>query len=498
MIENSISLCMITKNEEKNIEKCLENIYKIVDEIIIVDTGSEDNTIEMSRKFGAIVISHKWNDDFSDARNIALKNATKDWILVLDADEVITPDEMVRLKNILQINPNLEGFHLRLSNMISGVSVGDAIVLRVFKNRKEYKFEGKIHEQVILSIEALNGKHCIGATDIKIQHYGYDPQIANIEQKQKRNIDLLNQCPIEKRDGYFYYSLGNEYARINENYKALKNYYKALQIPINKGQKPVYLSYLYLHISKVLNSCEKYREAIVKLDDCEKICSDFKDLYFMKCVAYIECNKITKARMALKKYLRCESMSYEYPCSDFEKHYNMDELLKKLKLLSIDSKDNLISVLIMCKEQNKKIAETIKNINELSDNVVVVAYDNLDIQTDTIDNLFANIIEVKEYIPEEEMFMIGSKMCTGKFILLLKPEETCNLENQRLLVNILSNTESDNFSLNIINSKANLSTEELRIYKNNIEADLNENFFLYINHIHSREVKYLDININKI
>ena len=80
---------MITKNEEKYLEQCLNSIKDIVNEIIIIDTGSIDKTKDIVKKFNAKIFDFKWSDDFSEARNESLKHATKDWILVLDAVEII-------------------------------------------------------------------------------------------------------------------------------------------------------------------------------------------------------------------------------------------------------------------------------------------------------------------------------------------------------------------------------------------------------------------------
>src|SRR3989344_364212 len=84
---STLSLCMITKNEEQFLEQCLNSVKELVDEIIIVDTGSTDKTTEIAGKFTDKIYDFKWCDDFSAARNESLKHATKNWILVLDADE---------------------------------------------------------------------------------------------------------------------------------------------------------------------------------------------------------------------------------------------------------------------------------------------------------------------------------------------------------------------------------------------------------------------------
>ena len=168
---NKLSVCMIVRNEEKNIERCLISIKDIADEIIIVDTGSTDKTTEICKKFNVKLINHKWNDDFSEARNISLDYATKDYILFLDADEEISKEDRTKLKALLNKDSLEEGYFLKLSNVIKGNEVGDYTVFRLFKNNPKYRFKGKIHEQVATTIQELNGKKCIGTLNIKIIHY---------------------------------------------------------------------------------------------------------------------------------------------------------------------------------------------------------------------------------------------------------------------------------------------------------------------------------------
>src|SRR3989344_3396846 len=103
---STISLCMITKNEERYLEQCLNSVKDIIDEIIIVDTGSTDKTKEIAKKFNAKIIDFKWIDDFSAARNESLKHATKDWILVLDADENIGKESVAAVKKLVENKEN--------------------------------------------------------------------------------------------------------------------------------------------------------------------------------------------------------------------------------------------------------------------------------------------------------------------------------------------------------------------------------------------------------
>ena len=97
----TISLCMIVKNEEDFLSQCLQSVEGVVDEIVMVDTGSSDLTLEIARSFKAKVFQHEWKEDFSDARNVSLKHATSDWILFLDGDEVLEPESARMLPEML-------------------------------------------------------------------------------------------------------------------------------------------------------------------------------------------------------------------------------------------------------------------------------------------------------------------------------------------------------------------------------------------------------------
>src|SRR3989344_6100650 len=111
MAHPTISLCMITKSEERFLEQCLNSVKDIVDEIIIVDTGSTDKTKEIALSFGAKVHNFKWIDNFSAARNESIKHATKDWIFVLDADEKLDESAKEKIKEAIK-KKGVDGFSL--------------------------------------------------------------------------------------------------------------------------------------------------------------------------------------------------------------------------------------------------------------------------------------------------------------------------------------------------------------------------------------------------
>ena len=136
---SKISLCMIVKNEEAYLEECLTSVKDLVSEIIIVDTGSTDKTKEIAKKFGAKIIDFTWIDDFAAARNASIKQATGDWILVLDADEVIAKKDFETIKTLIADKETM-GYFLEQRNYTNNnrlygwlASSGD------YKEEKDFK-----------------------------------------------------------------------------------------------------------------------------------------------------------------------------------------------------------------------------------------------------------------------------------------------------------------------------------------------------------------------
>ena len=196
-----LSICLIVKNEENNIGRCLSSLSQITNkEIIIVDTGSTDRTKIIANQYQAEIIDHKWNNDFSDARNIAMEYARGDWVLILDADEELAPNSYQNLKTDI-MRPNIIGYRLPLENVGSPLH-GVNYVPRLFRNAPGLYFIGKIHETIYASLlvagEQWNMKQDMGST--RILHHGYQPDQIKIKDKIKRNLKLYEDALTELPD----------------------------------------------------------------------------------------------------------------------------------------------------------------------------------------------------------------------------------------------------------------------------------------------------------
>ena len=185
-MKEEISLCIIVKNEEKNLNKFLNNLKDFADEIIIADTGSTDETKKIAKRFTDKVFDYGWNDDFSDARNFSISKATRKWILVLDPDEKITKKGLIRIKEIISNNKDkgILGYRLIQKTYYQGKIISIRGICRLFKNKKGIEFVYPIHETVRESIKELKGR--IGKTGIIIKHY---PRVN--KKKQEYYLRLL-------------------------------------------------------------------------------------------------------------------------------------------------------------------------------------------------------------------------------------------------------------------------------------------------------------------
>lgn len=200
---NTISLCMICKNEERFIAQCLESVHPYVDQIIVCDTGSTDRTVEIAKSFPKVTVSYfPWNGSFADARNASLKGATGDWIIFLDADEVLAKESGERLKETLRLldkNGISASFieiynakdHVAPEKVLSGEYLlgNSSIVPRLFKNTPEIYFEGAIHENFGDSV--IKARRKLGQVDLRIVHYGAMKSVRQDRNKIERNVIAL-------------------------------------------------------------------------------------------------------------------------------------------------------------------------------------------------------------------------------------------------------------------------------------------------------------------
>lgn len=210
-----ISLCMIVRDEEEWLGRCLEAVKEGVDEMIIVDTGSRDRTIEIAESFGATVLHHEWTGDFSEARNIGLNAATGDWIVWLDADEIFADGDGAKLRELAGRTWR-ECYRMDMVHFLGDADDGEQAMhapWKLFRNRPEYRFKDRIHEQVAHAFPGYLLSERFEHVPLRIDHYGYLGQVRADRGKTDRNLKLLlSQLEDGDDSAFVHFNVGSEYS----------------------------------------------------------------------------------------------------------------------------------------------------------------------------------------------------------------------------------------------------------------------------------------------
>ncbi|MFA4967556.1 MAG: glycosyltransferase [Candidatus Margulisiibacteriota bacterium] len=223
-----ISACMIVKNEAQMLKKTLPVLVKNLDEVIVVDTGSSDDTKQVAQENGAQVFDFAWINDFSAARNESIKHAAGEWIIWVDADEMLKEEDLLKLKEYLK----------DAKDKAYSLNIGECVVdtynvelsyprVKVFKNGLGSHFERQINEQVYGSEgRVLEGQ----LLDITVYHWGNKLSDEKMKQKRKRNEAIFGKMLEEKpNDPYANYIMGQSLFGLEEYEKAIECYDRAIE-----------------------------------------------------------------------------------------------------------------------------------------------------------------------------------------------------------------------------------------------------------------------------
>lgn len=332
-----LSICMIIKNEEQNLRRCLDSLQPLREavssELIIVDTGSEDNSVAIAKEYTDKVYFHEWNDNFADMRNISIRYATGKWILIFDADE-----ELIELEGIIgflrQEHPeNVNGAMMIGENIIGrNEEISPIPTVRIFRNIKEFHYTGAIHNQPVISGNILVLKKA------RLHHYGYivtDKEL--MERKFKRTATLLNK-ELEKdpENVYYRFQLAVSYSMHEEPIPALREIVKACEVQALKGIFTHDNSYLLGTLVQFYAACKVYDDDMVaKAKLCLEIEPTYIDVWYFLAQAHVCRNEFDEAYACYEKYLELledfENLPIQYNIavslytldSGVNAHYNM-------------------------------------------------------------------------------------------------------------------------------------------------------------------------------
>jgi len=305
--DQRISLCMIVKDEEAMLGRTLAAAAPHVDEIIVVDTGSTDRTVEIAESHGATILHHEWTGDFAAARNVSIEPATGDWILYLDADEVLVEGDGPKLR-ALAGRTWREAFYLVWTNYTGDEGDGTAVQhngLRMFRNRPQYRFEGRLHEQYAQHLPGFLRER-LELTQVRVDHFGYLGVVRDEKAKSQRNIELITKQIAEGEDTPFlHFNLGTELAAAGEGEAALEEFRSAWAgATADEGFKGLgFVPSLGNRYVKALRSLGRHDEALAVAEDVLERLPGFTDVVLEQALCNEALGDLAKAEALLRRCL---------------------------------------------------------------------------------------------------------------------------------------------------------------------------------------------------
>lgn len=308
-MEKLISLCMIVKNEATVLKRCLESVKSLVDEIIIVDTGSTDDTKIIAAAYTHLIYDFKWINDFAAARNESIGYATGQWILILDADEYMQVTDPYKLRQFLSSYPSSKpsGFILEITNyMGSGfdeTKTSASTGARIFSNNRNIRYIDPIHEQ----LTSDSGTLSFEPYPLTIFHTGYTEQTVIEKNKSQRNLSILENMNSSQKqnDPYYCFVLGNEYSTAGLQEKALTAYSRSYS-----KSKPA--DTWYFHLLDRLITIEiqlgEHAKAHKRLREGIKLKPNFTDFH---CMEGILLDSLGLWEAAVNAFNKCIDIAHE-------------------------------------------------------------------------------------------------------------------------------------------------------------------------------------------
>ena len=309
----SVSLCLIAKNEMKHLARCLNSAKPIVDEIIVVDTGSTDETKDIARVFGARVYDFEWTDDFSKARNFALSKASGDWILVLDADEVISTTDHGGFRRVLEKSQERPGaYRVRTRNYSyqantvgfqqnrgeyaeeQGIGWFPSDKVRLFTNDPRIRFEYPVHELVEPSLQRL--KTTIRDCPVAVHHYGTLRSVKTLE--KTKNYRQLGRKKLRKniKDVSALKELAIQSAQLGNHAEALDLWRRFIKLQPHSAEA-------YLNMGAAYCNLAMYAEAVSFSEIALRLEPSLKEAAFNMAFSMLLMERAEEAKTALERLL---------------------------------------------------------------------------------------------------------------------------------------------------------------------------------------------------
>jgi GT2 family glycosyltransferase len=431
-----LSVVMMIKNESKHLERCLTSVKPILSaieaELIIVDTGSEDDSVTIAKRYTDKVYSHLWNNDFAAMRNTTINYASGKWIFVLDGDEVIeNPEEFINFFK----SGNDRKFNTGIIRMKNYTTENEtkytlALIPRLFKKDKDFRYVGAIHEQAKM-------KEPVCYLDANILHYGYNStDTALMERKFSRNIQILkNELKKDPENIYYLFQIAQSYAAHGDNEEAIGADLMAYEFA-KKQEKLSDNIYIYTHLALVYFSSKKYEEL-------ERICLEalaikdgYIDFYYF----------LAKAQQQLLKNMEAINSYHVY--LDMVNHYESFPGSKDIRVFTctIDSYENAYADLCSLYYKDKQYEKVLEYKEKIK------AHDLLNIALPSIISAYIKLNKYRELKDFYDcIILVEYEMLMNDFTNNLETEmSSLSKKEKDIIIDIFSKGESVYSLLNLI------------------------------------------------
>ncbi|MBU7594569.1 tetratricopeptide repeat-containing glycosyltransferase family 2 protein [Metabacillus halosaccharovorans] len=504
-----LSLCMIVKNEEKVIDRCLGSIAHLVDEVVVVDTGSTDRTKLIVAGYTSNIYDFEWINDFSAARNFAASKATGDWIIVLDADEYVDEENFKEFIIELKANGNnLDALGVKILNFTG--SFGEGLIQnyhdRIYKNNGEISYYRAIHEQ----FKKHNGeKLIIKNSNLLVFHSGYLNKTVAERNKSERNQKLLdNEMKKGENNAFDYFNFGNEYFSIGDYSKALDSFLMAYKL--KRDFRLSWVSVALVQIISCLIHLKRYDDALDVIGDAENIYSTSPEFPYLKAEVFFSRGQIEDA-IEIYHYIINNSGRYNHiilrpDLKDQSPHLRLGEiyLYHSDYTSAINHYSNVLNI---NKYNDKAISKVVFILNKF--------HNNKEIQNFLLENNLVNQKNINTYVraslnvgnpdlalslleSHEEYTEISSKIVLLKKICIQNKgdnesvseifEDTVmkelieanwiNVVDLVILQNILSGSKYSDV-LSLVKEEREFVTLSSMLENEELQGEINENLFLF-------------------
>ncbi|MFC5530761.1 glycosyltransferase [Cohnella yongneupensis] len=306
----TVAAAIIVKNEERCIERCLNSIQSAVDEIIVVDSGSTDRTLDIIRSYSNVKLYQvEWKDDFAALRNEALSRVTSEWVFWLDADEWLISEDAENIRKVagmFDLNlPFIPALQPCLINHINGTAIIEHSVARMFPTSKGLYYSGRIHEQIATEKEGIFTSNVLHKpVRIRLNHDGYESSVKADKDKIQRNLRLLKLMAEEEptNPGWWYF-LGRESMELGQHDESLAYFDKVIEYGANNPrfgrmlEIHMLMGRIYLSQNRLDLAEQCYRKAFA-------LHPDYPDAHFQ--MAYVA---TLQAQLLLKKAMEHAQLS---------------------------------------------------------------------------------------------------------------------------------------------------------------------------------------------